>query len=67
MLCGHTSKYLRTGWLIILVATGLRLLYAGAFSIVPDEAYYWQWRDSGSIASSRLHRARWKKHRHITT
>ena len=43
MINGQDKRYLRTGWLIILVATALRLLYAGAFSIVPDEAYYWQW------------------------
>jgi 4-amino-4-deoxy-L-arabinose transferase-like glycosyltransferase len=37
------KQFLRTGWLIIILASALRLLYAGGFSIVPDEAYYWQW------------------------
>ena len=43
MIDGKDKRYLRAGLLIIAVATTLRLLYAGAFSIVPDEAYYWQW------------------------
>ena len=43
MINGQDHRFLRTGWLIILVATVLRVLFAGAFSIVPDEAYYWQW------------------------
>jgi 4-amino-4-deoxy-L-arabinose transferase-like glycosyltransferase len=43
MIYGQSHRYLRTGWLIIAAATCLRMLYAGSFAIVPDEAYYWQW------------------------
>jgi 4-amino-4-deoxy-L-arabinose transferase-like glycosyltransferase len=43
MIKGQDNRFLRTGWLIILVAAALRMFIASAFSIVPDEAYYWQW------------------------
>ncbi len=36
-------RYIKISFLIIGVATGLRLLFAGGFDLVPDEAYYWQW------------------------
>jgi hypothetical protein len=35
--------YIMAGWLIISGFALLRLFYAGAFPLVPDEAYYWQW------------------------
>jgi 4-amino-4-deoxy-L-arabinose transferase-like glycosyltransferase len=43
MINRQDNRFLMAGWVIIALATVLRLLYASAFSIVPDEAYYWQW------------------------
>jgi 4-amino-4-deoxy-L-arabinose transferase-like glycosyltransferase len=33
----------RTVWLILLLATALRLLIAAQIPLVDDEAYYWTW------------------------
>ena len=43
MAQSREELYIITGWLIISGCTLLRLLYAGAVPLVPDEAYYWQW------------------------
>ena len=43
MINRQDNRFLMAGWVIITLATVFRLLYASAFSIVPDEAYYWQW------------------------
>jgi len=43
MISWQENRYIKISWIIIGVATGLRLLFAGAFALVPDEAYYWQW------------------------
>jgi hypothetical protein len=37
------QHYMRMAWIIICGCSLLRILYSGAFLLVPDEAYYWQW------------------------
>lgn len=43
MIHKQDNHLITKAWLLILVATIMRLFYGGFFSIVPDEAYYWQW------------------------
>jgi undecaprenyl-diphosphatase len=35
--------YLRAAWIWLLICFGVRLIFSGAFSLVPDETNYWQW------------------------
>ncbi|MEW5909251.1 MAG: glycosyltransferase family 39 protein [Thermodesulfobacteriota bacterium] len=37
------NTYLRGAWVWLAVCFGLRVIFSGAFSLVPDEANYWQW------------------------
>jgi len=43
MISLQEHRYIQISWIIIGMITALRLLFAGAFALVPDEAYYWQW------------------------